>query len=83
MILYLLKCIKMKRNNHMTENYILLTMTGIILLLYYLFDKNQNTERYWSQKSRPIYDIIKYTKLILTITFVLNIKFFLANLYKK
>ena len=62
------------------ENYIIILFITVILLTYYYVNQNKELERFWVKESLPVYNIINYTKLILTLTLVFNIKVILFDI---
>lgn len=45
-----------------------------ILTFYYTVNRNSKLERFWAQKSKFVYDILNYTKIIVKIILAINIK---------
>ncbi len=66
-------------NKYLT-NIIIIILCSFILVTYHLMDRERLTERYWIRKSRPVYNIINYIKIIIKLSLVFNIKFILLDI---
>ena len=54
----------------------------IVLIIYYLNDRNHDIERFYIQNDKPKYLLLKYSKYILYVVVVYNLKYLLVTYLK-
>ncbi len=73
-----MKIVKILKKNWINVIIIISCLTSLIT--YKVLDNEKKLERYWIRKSRPIYDIINYTKIIIRMSLFFNIKLILLEI---
>lgn len=54
----------------------------LVLVLYYLNDRNHDIERFYIQTDKPKYLLLKYSKYILYVALIYNLKYLLVTYLK-
>jgi hypothetical protein len=60
-------------------NIVIILLCASILVIYHYHDIEKKAERFWIKKSRAVFDIINYIKVILRLSLFFNIKFILLG----
>jgi len=56
--------------------------SAVVLLVYYLQDKNHDIERFYIQNEKPKYLLLKYSKYVLYVALFYNIKYIIFTFLK-
>lgn len=67
----------------MLGSIIIVIITGFVILLYYLLDKNRDMERHFHQHDKPKYYLLLIASAVIFLSFSFNLKHIVVNILKR